>query len=429
MPDSERELRMRHTSEGAEKVRADLDKIKDGEEHVEQTTEDLGKATDDLGVSKENLTSVLNNIHPALGGLADGLINATQLAGKLGTANLDLSRIIQAGREAIVKYKDAIMLLGAGGAAVLALLALKQAWEGVAQAERDAIEAAQAFAETQARIAGEGEALRQEVGRALIAQTGGQVTDETITETVAEVRRLMRESNVERARAIKIALGEEPPPTKDELEALQRLAGGDYTARMREIRFQAMQATRTGAIMPGVPTGMYTGDISELRKYVEENAGADVDEVLAEMAKRMLEWQGTTPRTLSREGYGKGPVVSEAERMLKELGFTQETVTPTSPSLGVQMQDYERDRPSLGVPMQDYERDRPSPSAAEQRETSEALKQAAMLQRESAQALDEVTRRLASTVEHLDSATERANQNRLRHGTTPRREAIAMREG
>ena len=68
-------------------------------------------------------------------------------------------------------------------------------------------------------------------------------------------------------------------------------------------------------------------------------------------------------------------------------------------------------------------------SGSGQRATDEATKQAAFLLRESATSLDETTRRLASAVEHFDSAAERANQNRLRHGTTPRREAIAMREG
>ena len=422
MPDSERELRMRHTSEGAEKVRADLDKISEGEKRVEEKADDLGKSSEDLGVKKENLTNVLRNVHPALGGLADGLINAAEMAGTLGSANLDLNRIMTVGRSLVLKYKDALLLLGAGGAAFLAIQMLIKAWQDLAAAEREAVEAAQAFQKQQSTIAERSEVVRQQIGRALIRQTGGRVSDEEITRAHAEYRRYVREYEMEPERAMRIAIGEEAPPTQSELDAQRRLIGGGYAERKRELRRQAIQATPTRTLTG--PAAMYSGDTRKLREYVEENvAGEDIKEVLEEMAELVTEWQKIIG-TRSPGQRGSRNVQREAKRMLLELGITEEAFQPggkfgpppVSPTTAPAVAPAS---PPEATPA----------SGSGQRATDEATKQAAFLLRESATSLDETTRRLASAVEHFDSAAERANQNRLRHGTTPRREAIAMREG
>ena len=423
MPDSQRELRMRHTSEGAEKVRADLDKITKGEEEVKDQTDDLGKSSEDLGIKKENLTNILRNIHPALGGLADGLINATELSGRLGSANIDLGRIMEVGRGLVLKYKDALMLLGAGGAAFLAITALIKAWKDLTEAEKEAIQSAKEFQETQSEIAENSERIREQIGRALIEKTGGAVSDEEITQTVAEYLQYARQLK-DPDRAMRIAMQEEPPPTPEEMETQRRLIGGTWADRMREISRQAMQATPTGAIMPDSPKAMYTGDTRRLHEYVAENVPEGIaDEVLTEMAETLLEWQGEIKKSLDRYRGGQ-QVPREARRMLLELGITQEDFQPGG-YLGHPRPQGASDREQRET----SETLKQGASDRDQRETSEALKQAAILQRESAQALDEATRRLVSAAEHFDSATERANQNRLRHGTTPRREAIAMREG
>ena len=431
MPDSERELRMKHTSEGAEKVRADLDKITKGEEDVKGKADDLGKATEDLSIKKENLTSVLRGVHPALGGLADGLINAAELAGGLGSANLNLNHIMTVGRSLILKYKDALLLLGAGGAAFLAIQMLIQAWKDLAAAEREALEAAQDFQKQQSEIAEQSEATRRQIGLALIEQTGGQVTDEEITRAHAEYRRYIREYEMEPGRAMRIVLGEEPPPTQRELDAQRRLIGGGYAERMRETRWQAMQAApteqTTGTLH--LPRAVYTGDVRRLRKFVEERVDPKmVQDVMDEMAETMAEWMevvGPSPDAYSSARNER--IQAEARRMLLELSLTEKNITPSSVG-----QPRPKVTPDL-APAPDTP-SAPGPEAAptsdrDQRETSETLKQAAMLQRESAQAINEATRNLATVSDEFSRATERANQNRLRHGTTPRREAIAMREG
>jgi len=285
-------LHLRHTSEGADKTRKEVEALAGAQGKVTKESGKLSDATDDLNIKKENLTNILNKVNPALGGLADGLFNAAELAGELGSKSLNLNGIMSAGRKGVVKYKDALLLLGAGGAAFLAITALVNAWKELVAAEKEAVKIFDDFQKRQLKIKETSQQLREKVATTLNEQTGGNSTEDDV-QRVLRIRRRNINAGVDPATAFDIAMGKRQPLTGKQLQK-QRDNVRTPVDKLKAAQREALQATPTGALLFG-QKAVFTGDTTELREFVSKHTNGNVDEILAQLAALSLLLQDPDP--------------------------------------------------------------------------------------------------------------------------------------
>jgi len=210
MPDHTQKLTTKVEAEGAKQAADDLDKVAEAQRGIGEATKqaadqakpagtgdddakkikDTAEATEDLNVEEQALRDVLNQIHPAFGGLLDMMRGATRLAGQLGTANLSLTGILEKAKAAILGNAQAFTTLLAGGAVVAGILAIVKAWQSAKEAMEAYYNAAKGYAESQTTLAERHEATRKELRETLIDQDAA--SEENLRKSVGMHERLRR---------------------------------------------------------------------------------------------------------------------------------------------------------------------------------------------------------------------------------------------
>ena len=181
-----------------------------GTEQLADATKDATEATKQLKAGEGDLFDLLRRGNPVVGNFADGMFKAARIIETIGASQLSFNTIIAKGTELVKAHAGMLMTLGAGGAAVAAIMYLisvighmEAAWERVQEATRKARMELIAYQEQQEltaqsieniadrmRMEGMGveetraakidfEALRQRVAE--------QVSDETIKQAIVAV--------------------------------------------------------------------------------------------------------------------------------------------------------------------------------------------------------------------------------------------------
>lgn len=364
----------------------------------------LGDATDDLNIKKENLTNILNKINPALGGLADGLFNAAELAGELGSKSLNLNGIMAAGRKGIVKYKDALLLLGAGGAAFLAITALVNAWKELVAAEKEAVKIFDEFQKRQGKTKETTTQLRERIATVLNETRGGNFTEADVQE-VLRIRRLNVNAGVDPDTAFDIAVGKRAPLTKKQLQA-QREFVRTPVDKLKAAQRQALQVSVTGEALGGRAT--FAGDNAELRAFIASRTDRPVDEVLQELATLSADRQGL---------FNPNSIQSINRTLNRATGFSE--------GFGVDTQNIAA---QLNIQGQ-IERQKRLDDKAER--SSDALLKAAESIRRAVSTNEESILNMNHATRNMGDTFERRNRNLARNGimATPRGQSLAGNEG
>ena len=158
-------------------------------ETAEATTE-AAKATPEYSGNAANLAAVLTAVHPALGGLVTVLENALKLTGDLGTAKLDLGKIIDVVTKSVQGNAAAYLVLGAGGAAFAAISAAVGQWKELRQEAAAAVTAVQQYIDLQSQLSGAREDVRAQLADALIQR--GQPSPEALDEAMTREQQIRR---------------------------------------------------------------------------------------------------------------------------------------------------------------------------------------------------------------------------------------------
>jgi len=205
---ADREAITRVKVEGADAAAADVKKVADAQrdqadaakeqqqsaggadatEKQAQATEKLTEKTEGLTSSEQDLKDVLNQIHPAFGGLIDGMRGAMKLAGDLGEKNLKLGGIIDTITGAVKGNASAFLLLGVGSAAFLAVSQVYSKWQDLRKEAEATKRAVEEYIQLQSQMAGEGEQTRGELAAGLIAR--GQATPQALDEAATREQQL-----------------------------------------------------------------------------------------------------------------------------------------------------------------------------------------------------------------------------------------------
>ena len=149
MPPGQQELTTKFKTEGAEQTAKAHDqlagaqkKVVDGTKEGAGATRDAAGAQDKLNASEGDFIGLLSAVHPALGQFVDAGLKASKVAGDLATKNINLKEVMGKVTAAIKGNAKALALIGAGGAVVLALLAIAKAWSVIKEKAERATEAA-----------------------------------------------------------------------------------------------------------------------------------------------------------------------------------------------------------------------------------------------------------------------------------------------
>lgn len=246
---AEQELRQRFVTEGAEEaakkiegVAAAQGTVSDANKKTGESTDEQRKKTDKLNVSHAELSRVLNQIHPGLGSMAHAMLTAAELAGKLGNANLSLSGIFSTLTQSVGKFKDGLLLLGAGGAAFLAVQALIDQFQKLIASMEKAFKLMERFEDTDRAIEEKRMAARKQVIDEF-AQTKPRATDEDINKATDEAFRLSEKYGIPVERAVKIATKQESF-SKAERELRWRTEGFGSGADAAREQIESFQSGR-----------------------------------------------------------------------------------------------------------------------------------------------------------------------------------------
>lgn len=131
--------------EGAEETKAAVKGVGDETAKLTATTvkleeglEDQTHSQDEATASGEDYIAVLSRISPLLGGVVDAMRKGSKIAGDLASQNLKLGEASEGAAKFAAKHAKTITLLGAGGAAIAAVLfmisqikAMGEEWEKV----------------------------------------------------------------------------------------------------------------------------------------------------------------------------------------------------------------------------------------------------------------------------------------------------------
>ncbi len=196
MGSNERDVKLNASVEGADKSAEDIKKISDAQrgigdaaqESAQKTTDastasqDAAGSTQELRLEQDALKSVLSSIHPALGGMADGLINMIKLTGQLGEQNVNLGGILKGVRKGIKGNSAAFKTLLAGGAVVGGIIAIAKAWELVKASIEEATKATTNFQATQDELADRRRSTEEKLAESL--SLSGKSTPENLERAV-----------------------------------------------------------------------------------------------------------------------------------------------------------------------------------------------------------------------------------------------------
>ena len=170
---AKQDLEIRTKATDADKTAADLGKIKSAQDGVVSGTKDQKPAVEGLTDAQKKLNaaegdwySLLNQVDPRLGLVADQLMKFTKIMGSAGAAQISFTDLLKKTAAGLRANADALKLVGAGAAAAGAIWLVVRAYKALGEEAKAATEALNKSAEATiaARVEHEksAESLRKE---------------------------------------------------------------------------------------------------------------------------------------------------------------------------------------------------------------------------------------------------------------------------
>ena len=200
-------------------------------DRVSSSATQSAEAMDKAGASTSDFAVILDRISPGLGGLVTAMESALKVAGGLGKANLNLTGIMGGAKAAVLKYKDALMLLGAGGAAVAAVLFLISVWKKLNAEMEKALKLIEKLNEQNRVIIDKSRSFRDQVVEAVAAGEIAPLTDEEFAKSRTVKRKLVTQG-FEDDFAFQVAIGQTAPPSQSVVDFVSANRG-DTAVRTR----------------------------------------------------------------------------------------------------------------------------------------------------------------------------------------------------
>jgi hypothetical protein len=411
---AETELKQTITTEGASESERDINAVAAAEERLVDAQKRLGAARaggntaaiekeadavarleDELGTlapaytqaneKTGDLNSLLSQISPTLGAFATSLSAATTLAGQLAEKELKLADIKGFLTGATKKYAGALTLLGAGGAAFIAVNALIGAFRKMNEELKEAIENRKALDKANQSAVDKGKQFGERITQAVESGAIPVPDDGRIKELEKKFRELQR-SGVSPGAAFEIAIGRRGI-SKDQLEFLDQQRG--VRARGEAAREQL------GPDLSGTAS-------TESIKFIADRMNTTVEEVarLIEIQRKFVDEGGD----LSGETKTAGDRAMETLRRSSQ--FSQQ---------------------ALAVIIDFIKK--PSTLDSKQLEELNAILRAFRTDEERrSRSLDRAAESMQRAAENLETVTDRAAQRRIRmNGGIVREGAVAGR--
>ena len=166
------------------------------------------------------------------------------MAGDLGKANIKLTGILGAAKAAVLKFKNAIMLLGAGGAAVGAVLFLISVWKKLNAELEKTLKLQEKLNEQNRVLIDKARSFRVRIVEAVEAGTIAPPTQEEFARGQSEFRRLTGSVGVSPPVAFQIVTNQREPlsPAAEQLIAQDR----GFSAQRQRIGQEVLKGKTLG---------------------------------------------------------------------------------------------------------------------------------------------------------------------------------------
>lgn len=115
------------TAQGLDQIDKAQEKVTDGTKAAEKPTEALADAQDKAAASAEEYTSLLSQMHPALGGMADMMVKGSKIIGDFAAQEINVTEITKKATTAFNENAKTIGLLGGAAVAAAGFVALAKA--------------------------------------------------------------------------------------------------------------------------------------------------------------------------------------------------------------------------------------------------------------------------------------------------------------
>lgn len=298
----DQDVKIKWKSEGADKAKADADKLAQAQKGVKQSqvsatkaTADLTKAQEGLNASAGDYAGVLGSISPRLGAFVSIAEQAVKVVSNLATKQLSLRDITNGVASAMRNYGGAIKLAFAGGAALLAISRLLAVMRELKQETQAAVEAQ----ERSNRKHAEAVTVQQTLAKQIEATSSRRrlaagLTAEQILKEVALAQVIARKTGVSEAVAGEV-VGEfsRTGATQEQLEI-------------------AAVARSQGKFDPVDPSAGAVARLSALESVAESRGAIEQRDVGVQRVK-------DTEQILARQA--RGGDLEAVEKLSKSVGF------------------------------------------------------------------------------------------------------------
>lgn len=327
----DQDLKLKTTVEGADKAAADLKKIDKAQDKISGTTKqaagpvaDLADQQAKLNAAEGDYISVLSQVNPQLGLVADQLLKFAKITNTAGAAQLSLKEITAKATTVLKANAAALKLVAAGGVAALAIWGIVKAYQSLKLEAELATKALAAEADATAKSREEHDkataAIRAEADQ---RERLGKLTIAESEQIQAEAARLSRRFGVDQPRAAqfmaRFAGAGVPQETLDLLTiAQQRLGGADLAKitpeagmRPRDIRLRAETAAQQEFVREAAAAQERTANEQarrrrqELQAQITVGRGTLAEEFVAQITTEPEEAK-TLLDALARVGGTKG---------------------------------------------------------------------------------------------------------------------------
>lgn len=306
---------------GAEQTAKDVGKVGKATDDLQAKTKQQATETtkaaaaqQDLNAAETDYITLLTQIDPRLGQMADGMLKGGKIAGDFATAQINLGDAVQTVTGAIAANANTLKLLGAAGGVVVGFTAVYKVINLVREGSKKLREElrelrAEATTEEEQRLAGAGEVTRLARGRrergfsaaeeveaqriyGMGARGGGFDAQQMalFQQNLAALVGLLSGPEIETLTRAGVSIGLEAPAERREREARRALGRPDIqeAAKREEIRVEAARGRVAAEALKELRADDVLEGLANLNKMMEEVAGGLDEEAVRDLAARAL---------------------------------------------------------------------------------------------------------------------------------------------
>jgi len=312
-------LTIQATAEGMGQAAAEVRKVEAAQDAVTgksgaaaEATRDNAAALSELDGIAQQAVQSLNDIDPALGRIAQGLLRGADLAGKLATANVDLAKVGSLVTDVFTKYGGALKLLGAAGFAAFGFDRLVAAFKKVEEAAERSRKGLQAFQRAADQIAGE----------------SADIADRVIAER--DTLQRFEPFSADEARAARRTIERAPADIRDAIAELVKVFGGAAHLGGGPLSANNLEDLARLGFEPNADLGP-GGSLANAQRFLADRANrtAAIDDRqrrLHEADRRAAVEQGLSPDAMAPRTDFNRIIREVAEQYGVDFGVVEEVV-------------------------------------------------------------------------------------------------------